>query len=73
MATGDVAFMMPMLEMSSKGHIRFVEEILYDYNVKNPISDFQQNRKLRARCSWIIRRRKPYEPLKKAVFLKKKR
>lgn len=69
MATGDVAFMMPMLEMASKGHIYFVRKILYNYNMRNPISDRVAHLALMSACSKIIRhKKKPYPPLKKAIW-----
>lgn len=36
---GDVAFMLPMLEMSGPQHYRFMSEINYVYNEENPIND----------------------------------
>lgn len=36
---GDVAFMLPMLEMAANGHYQFIDKILYIYNQGNPISD----------------------------------
>lgn len=64
MAAGDVAFMIPMLEMASKGHFYYVQEALYTYNVVNPINDFRANVALRDKCSKRIRSKKPYKPLK---------
>ena len=36
---GDVAFMLPMIEMAANGHYQFLDKILYIYNQGNPISD----------------------------------
>ena len=68
MAAGDVAFIMPLLEMSSKRHIHYVRKILYNYNVINPLNDFRQNAALQGQCSSLIRKKKPYKPLKKAFW-----
>ena len=58
----DMAFMFPMLEMASE-HIRFIPDILYIYNVDNPLADNKVDRPLQARCDGEIRRRDLYEPL----------
>ncbi len=60
---GDVATMMPMLEMSSKGHIRFIDQVLLKYNTMNPASDFRRRNEQR-RVDLLVRRCKPYTPLK---------
>lgn len=41
----DRCMFIPMMEMASQGHIRFVDEILYCYNAVNPISDSSANLK----------------------------
>ena len=66
-SAGDVAYMMPMLEMASKGHIHFIKKKFYVYNVANPIND-SHNRPLQAQCSKIIRKRLPYTPLEKPIW-----
>lgn len=38
----DLAFMLPMLEMSGNHH-KYINDILYSYNNENPISDFRLN------------------------------
>jgi glycosyltransferase involved in cell wall biosynthesis len=68
-SAGDVATMLPMCEMASKGHFRFVKHILYEYNNGNPLNDFRR-RELQKRCSMLIRSRPPYTPLKKAPWMK---
>lgn len=60
---GDVVTMFPMLEMSSKNHIRFIDQVLLRYNTENPASDFLR-RKEQMRVEALIRKRKPYKPLK---------
>jgi hypothetical protein len=70
MAAGDVAFMMPLLEMSSKGHIHYVKKVLYNYNVTNPINDFRANLHLQGQCASIIRKKKRYKQVKAAFWRK---
>jgi len=64
MTAGDVAFMIPMLEMASNGHFYYVKDVIYTYNMQNPISDFRLHAKLRTKHSKLIRSKKPYKPLK---------
>jgi glycosyltransferase involved in cell wall biosynthesis len=68
-SAGDVATMMPMMEMASLGHYRFIPKILYIYNVGNPICD-HNNRPVQRDCSLYVRAKKPYAPLKSAPWLK---
>ncbi len=58
----DVAIMLPMLEMASPHHIRYIDRIMYIYNWTNPLSD--SNRRLvQMATDAYIRSLKPYEPL----------
>jgi glycosyltransferase involved in cell wall biosynthesis len=66
-SAGDVATMLPMLEMAANGHFLFVDQILYIYRDDNPINDFR-NRAVQKRCSLLVRSRPPYKPLKRAVW-----
>ncbi|MBS0636121.1 MAG: glycosyltransferase family 2 protein [Verrucomicrobia bacterium] len=68
MAAGDVAFMIPLLEMSSLGHFHFVERVIYNYNLHNPINDFKVNGGLQGWCARQVGKKKPYKPLKKATW-----
>lgn len=61
--TWDLAMMFPMLEMASRGHIRFIPEVLYLYNVSNPINDFKVNSTLQSILDSYIRALPPYTPL----------
>jgi hypothetical protein len=72
MAAGDVAFMIPMLEMASKDHFYYVTDPIYTYNVENPINDFRVNTAIRDDCSRKIRSKKRYKPLKTDSFKKMK-
>jgi len=58
----DLAFMIPMLEMSGP-HCRFLDEVLYLYNRTNPINDHKVNLALQAACAEHVRNLPPYEAL----------
>jgi glycosyltransferase involved in cell wall biosynthesis len=60
--TWDQAFMFPMLEMAA-GRWRFISEILYVYNVQNPLNDFKVRLKEQLLTERIIRAKHPYAPL----------
>ena len=60
---GDISYFLCMLEMASQGHYRFIEEVLYIYNLNNPISDAKINSKLQQKLAFFIRNSKPYKPL----------
>lgn len=64
---GDVATMLPILEMSRKGHILFIPEVLLFYNTINPLSDYHKIQE-QQRVDKFIRKKAPYMPLKKLVF-----
>ncbi len=61
--TWDMAFMFPMLEMSAKKHFHFISDILYIYNVNNPINDHRVNSQLQNDLDKYIRAMPPYAPL----------
>ncbi len=56
----DVAFMLPMLEMSRERTL-FVPNIVYCYNRFNPISDDQIRQEDQHRVEMLVRKRKKYE------------
>lgn len=58
----DVAFMMPMLEMTG-GKFTYIPNILYVYNRWNPISDDVINSSEQIRVDQAIRLKKKYKPL----------
>lgn len=59
--SGDQAFMFPMLEMAgSRG--RYIDEILYVYNIDNPLNDFKISRAEQAEATAYIRSQKRYQP-----------
>lgn len=60
--TGDLALLLPINEMA-RDHFTFINQVLYIYNDKNPISDHQIDRKLQSHYDKLIRKRPPYQPL----------
>lgn len=66
MAAGDVAFMIPLLELCSRGHFHFIEKVIYNYNLYNPINDFKVNGGLQGWCAKQVGKKKPYKPLSRA-------
>lgn len=63
--TWDMAMMFPMMEMAAFGHFRYIRDILYIYNVDNPICDYRVNAQLQNDLDAYIRALPPYKPLKK--------
>lgn len=63
--TWDMAFMLPMIEMTGGKHA-FIDEILYLYNTGNPINDFKTSRALQSSLELKVRAKKAYQPLKSA-------
>lgn len=68
--TWDLAIMFPMLEMAGH-HIKFITDILYIYNLDNPLNDWRKDYRLVVKLHNLIRQQQPYEPLKE-LDLKKK-
>ncbi|MCL4360898.1 glycosyltransferase family 2 protein [Candidatus Dependentiae bacterium] len=73
--TGDMAAMIPMIEMASQGHFKFIDKILLHYNDRNPISDHIVNKDLQRSIDLYIRSLPKYKPLqkisRKILFVKK--
>ena len=61
--TYDMAITFPMLEMASKNHFFFVRNVLYIYNVANPIMDWRINAELQRKLDAHIRSMPTYKPL----------
>ena len=61
-ATGDLATMFPMLEMSGV-HSRRISDILYVYNTTNPLCDFKQSATRQNYLDYYIRNLPKYLPL----------
>ncbi len=65
----DEARMYAMIEMAGERH-RYIEEILYEYNRTNPISDDKKDRRLQERITnYIITKQRPYQRLAEPVIL----
>lgn len=60
--TYDQAMMHPMLELSN-GRSKYIPEILYIYNMDNPINDHRVDGNLQLKIESIVRSAKPYDPL----------
>ena len=60
----DLSFMFPMLEMSGNKS-RYIDDIMYVYNLTNPINDHKVNHNLQQRLESEIRNKKPYKNLQK--------
>ncbi len=61
--TGDIAMMIPMLEMAQKGHFKFIDRILLIYNNANSINDYKVNKLLQRALDTMIRIKQPYRPI----------
>ena len=62
--TWDLGMMYPMLEMAGD-RSRFIEDILYVYNLENPINDHKVNRKLQYNLDIYLRGRPKYSKIDK--------
>lgn len=60
--TWDMAMMFPMLEMSGFRH-KFISDILYIYNLTNPINDHKVDVKLQQSLDRMIRSKQKYQQL----------
>lgn len=60
----DLAMMWPILEMAGV-HSRFVPDVLYVYNIANPINDFKVNEAFQAELDRVTRRMPRYTPIEK--------
>ncbi|HJZ23120.1 MAG TPA: glycosyltransferase family A protein, partial [Candidatus Babeliales bacterium] len=65
--TGDMAAMIPMIEMA-RDHFKFIPDVLYIYNDVNPLNEHKVSKMLQRQCDLAIRGRKRYEPLKKSTL-----
>jgi|688.fasta_scaffold04531_6 glycosyltransferase involved in cell wall biosynthesis len=59
----DLAIMYPLLEMTGGLSCKFMDEILYVYNMDNPLNDCIAHRELQAATAVAIRSKKPYEQI----------
>jgi glycosyltransferase involved in cell wall biosynthesis len=58
----DLPIMFGLLEMSGV-HSKFIQDVLYIYNVENPINDSKVNLALQQGVEKIVRAKKKYKPL----------
>lgn len=59
----DMAFFLPILEMAGLDRVKFVPDILYNYNDLSPLNDHKVAGEEQKRIEHIIRKRKPYRRL----------
>lgn len=60
---GDVFFMLPMLEMATQNHFKFISQINYIYNELNPLNDNKVSLKKQNHFANYARRKMPYTAL----------
>lgn len=60
----DMTIMYPMLEMAGN-HSKFVSDILYVYNMDNPLNDHKVNQKLQQETDYYVRNKTKYRALTK--------
>mgnify|MGYP003673642673 CR=1 FL=1 len=56
---GDLSWMFPLLEMSGK-RVKYISDILYVYNLDNPLNDHKLDHKLQLNSETEIRNKKKY-------------
>lgn len=61
--TGDMAAMIPMIEMASKGHFMFIDKVLLTYNDLNVLNDHKVSQSLQKSIDRHIRNLSVYSPL----------
>lgn len=69
--TWDMAMIFPMLEMSGNKS-KFINEILYIYNLDNPINDHKVNIKLQQDLDRYVRRLPKYKKLETPIIINNK-
>ena len=62
-SSGDIAIMLPILEMATLNRIKFIPELIYIYNQETPYSDIKTKLKEQLYIADYIRKMKPYEPI----------
>lgn len=62
-SAGDLAFMLPMLEMCGNEHAKYLPQVNYIYNEQNPIGDGRSKFTQQERCAALIRSRPRYARL----------
>ncbi len=59
----DLSFMFPMLEMCGADKSRYIEKMLYVYNLSNPLNDHKTDHSLQLRLEQEIRSKTKYDKL----------
>ena len=59
----DLAFMYPMIEMAGLKRIKYISDILYVYNDKNPINDDKKDRELQINLGKEIKQKPQYDEI----------
>lgn len=64
--TSDKALVAPLIEMAGWRH-KFIDDILYVYNFRNPLNDCKVNGALQVASRDYLYAQKPYQPLKEKI------
>ena len=59
----DVAVMTPLVEMAGFGRVRFIDEVLYEYNHQNPRSHHNVDRAAQWASLQTVQAKRPFAPL----------
>lgn len=62
-SAGDMYYMIPMFEMATESHTKFLEEVNYVYNNQNPLNDDKRDRTKQVQCDFHLRSKYPYKKL----------
>lgn len=60
----DLAILLPLIEMAGEDRIKYIKNILYVYNLENPINDHKKDLRLQLQQANEIRAKKQYNLLK---------
>ena len=61
--TSDLAIMWPIIEMAGPLHSKFIPDVLYVYNLQNPLNDCKVNAEKQAEMARMLAARPPYKRL----------
>ena len=67
----DLSLMLPTLECAGT-HSRYLNEVLYIYNLSNPLNDHKVDRNLQARMDKYVRSQPKYSPINTVVKVREK-
>ncbi len=68
---GDLAYTWPIIEMAGV-HSRFIPDVLYVYNIASQLNDHKVAANLQIYFTYVIRGKKPYQPVKNPFELEEK-